>query len=292
MKHKIIFFTALFIFITCGCSRSDSITVKANENPPSKGVEKSGNQLTDHHTSDDFQSIEDKAKLTKVDVQSPLIWYGEISDEDLTAKGKIQKNTNYAMLTKSPLDRLESSFEVDVINCAGYLYSAVMSKHLYEIGETPEERWQYEVLPDSIALDASAKIKRCDAFQNEKPNEIVSSDALAIAPRDKNRRNIKTENIDLNKLFSSLPNSAKELIDPNTKERNAESKLKEKLMIGASDNWVNTDNWIDFDGDGEIDFVKVVGFDKNLLKSKAENALIHLYFQRVTGKWKEIARIK
>lgn len=292
MRNTIVILTLLLCLVMSGCAKLGDVSVKANGTSPGNKAAKFDNpssdfSLSDSQTNSNRQKYDDKTKLTKVDSESPLIWYGEIDDQDLESVGETVKYSNYGLLSENQLDQIGKAFEVDVLNCGGYLYSAVISNR-YD-GELKEERWEYRILPDSVAIDAKTKIAQCSNSRKDTSNNFVSSNALAIAPSNQKRKNIKTGKVDTRKLFASLPKDVRQWLDQDLRMPGQTASLdglerEEKTNLSIK----NGDDWIDIDGDRKIDFVNVSGVDKDFLYGKGQNYSYNRIFLRHKDNWKEI----
>ncbi len=139
----------------------------------------------------------------------------------------------------------KTEIEVSISNCAGHLVAAKM---IY-LGKSV---WQSQIVADSIAPDADEKIKKCKYAPTSTYNYGM---AFAVVKSLKDIKNYKSDSLDLQKTFSTLPadiqswaNCEKSLVpeDCVRKEKNTLS-----LMAG--------DNWADTDGDGEVDLIIVKG---------------------------------
>lgn len=291
MKKSIIILALSLCLMISGCAKLSDVSVKANGTSPGNASPNSDNSAFDSsinsQTNFNGQKSDDKTKLTKVDSISPLIWYGEIDNRDLESVGETVKYSNYGLLTENQRNRKGEAFEVDVLNCGGYLYSAVISNFYDE--ESKEERWEYRILPGSLATDAKTKIAQCNSSKNNNSNNAVKSNALAIAPSSEKRKNIKTGEIDTRKLFASLPRDVRQWLDQDLKMPGQTANLEGLERVEKSNLSIkNEDDWIDIDGDGEIDFVNVSGVNKEFLYGKGQNYSYNLIFLRDKDKWKEI----
>ena len=275
MKN-IIISTLFLCLVISGCARLGNVGVEANDIPLQKEISDS-----------DRIKVSDKTDLTKVDPKFPILLYGEINSRELESVGETIKHSNYGLLTANQLNQTGKSFEVDVLNCGGYLFSAVVT-NFYD-AESKEEAWEYRILPDSVAVDAKTKFEQCSNSKIDKADNYVSSGTLAIAPRDEKRRNIRTKAVDTRKLFASLPKDVRKWLDQDLKMPGQVANLdglerQEKSNLSIK----NGDDWIDFDGDGKTDFVNIAGINKEFLYRKGQNYSYNRIFLRDKKSWKEV----
>lgn len=283
MNNIFIFLITLAAVIISACYGSQTSAVRVNDEVFLNKNNNPENQptapLNINQADENSQPADD---LKKVEPKTQLIWVGEVSDDDLkTNNDKIQIE-NYGMLTKSPLDKMGVEIRVDVLNCGGYLFSATASK--YKIEVVQEERWKLGIISETIAPDAIEKIKQCNYMPREKDDASFFSETWAVAPQDDKRQSIKTR-IDARKVFASLPRQTKIWLDQKIIENPEDCcERKNKGVVSVSEQ----DTWVDFDGDGEIDWLRVVGIDKENLKGKGQNFTATRIFERKKGIWKEI----
>lgn len=164
---------------------------------------------------------------------------------------------------------ITEKMEVDVMNCGGYIGSAVAEYSKSWGG------WMLKIIPDTIAPDAAGKIIKCAADTDGD----VQSYAMAIAPRDETRKNVKIEKEpDFEKIFFSLPIEIQRWAESDGKKL-----LKNKTLIKDSFG----EGWTDLNGDGEIDLVVISG--RCLPK---DEPICEKVMRLVGSKWKQIARIE
>lgn len=138
-----------------------------------------------------------------------------------------------------------SDIEADIINCAGYLGSARITKKA-------EDEWQAVIMTDTVSKDAEEKIRMCRASFD---SPYVASNAFAVVPQKKERKNTNLEKTDLQKAFASLSwndqswANCTEISDQNNCIRREKGVLSR--FVG--------DDWADVDGDGEIDLILLTG---------------------------------
>ena len=164
-----------------------------------------------NHNSDDLSNIVLGGSIDVTDnqVESISLW-------DRGEKSKNEKFNEPENSTK---------IVVDVLNCAGYLASA---KAIYDAKST---YWKLEIIPETVATDAVEKIKACDSSPESK---YISSNAFAVAPVNKTRRQSKLSKLETPSTYT-LPFSVQA--------------------------WAKGDitNWTDTDGDGKVDLVTISG---------------------------------
>lgn len=279
---KILLVLMLSSIIFTGCDYFTNSTVKANNKTSVSNKvsnESNSNTLTSETNSDE-RSTDEKINLTDVPPKTELVWLGDVSSEDLKLTDEKLKADYFEMITKSSLDKVGAAFEVDVLNCGGYLFSGTAVKYRDE--DWKIERWRIEILPETIALDANEKIKQCDGSPED--DGTFYSDAWAIAPKVSKRKNIITD-IDKQQVFNSLPNKTRKWLDQKiVKNPNECCERKEKGVVSVKEQ----DSWADFDGDGKIDWLKVVGIDKETMERKGDSFTITLVFHRIKGKWTDL----
>ena len=186
----------------------------------------------------------------KTDIKSsqieslPSVWVGGISFEN----GVLSSDGVWSGGDDTPPDIPESqgglkigtSYEVDVMNCGGFLGSAKVM-FVKEGGFPPD--WLLKFVPETIAADAAEKVRVC-----KENSETISSDAFAVMPRNTKRQSVKIGKVNTKKIFASLPKEIKENLNKYSKD------LREKNNLS-----LKTDNWTDIDGDGNIDLLEVSG---------------------------------
>lgn len=120
----------------------------------------------------------------------------------------------------------ETTTNVDVLNCAGYLASA---KATYDAKLT---YWRLQIIPETVASDAVEKVKQCLEYPKI---DYLSTGAYAISPVDEKRKQIKLNKLEKPSIYS-LPIS---------------------VQLWAKSDGVA--DWADTDGDGKVDLVTVSG---------------------------------
>lgn len=214
--------------------------------------------------------LKTETKLPQIN-ESPRVWVGAIFLDNETLNGDGVWSGGDATPTDLPKSqgglKLGTSYEVDVMNCAGFLGSAkvVFAK---EGGFPPN--WLLKFNTETIAADAKEKIKTC-----RKNSDASSSDAFAIAPQNAERRNIKIGKIDTKKLFASLSEDTQKWL----KNKYASAVHK------SGDLSLEEDHWTDIDGDGKIDLVFAF---TNYDEEHSSGVIMML----VNGKWKDIGDVR
>jgi hypothetical protein len=275
MRIIYILFLVCLTLMLSSCYNAENSTVKANDVIPRLEIQ---NQSSEDKATDD--------KLEKVQTKSQLVWFGEVSSDDINSQDKKVQIKNYVMLTNSPLDKIGIEIEVDVLNCGGYLFSATASK--YKVEGFNEEDWKLNVHSETIATDAIEKIKLCNFSKREKEDESFFSRTWAVAPQDKKRQNIKTQ-IDSDKVFLSLPKNVKDWLDQkivSKPDECCERKMKGVVSV------LEDDSWVDLDSDGNIDWLRVSGINKENLEIKGQNFTDVRFYQRKKNEWKEIKTLQ
>lgn len=273
MKHKTIFLLISICLLSVACSRLPAPIVSSAENPTA--IDK--NQSISKHTLDTNQNSNKFSSILKTDKKLSIVLNGNITNQDLI-KGE-NEFSNFAVLEGKSLDKAGVSFEADVINCGGYLFSAVVNKYFDK--KWKEDVWQYKIISQTVAADALQKIKQCNESPKSDTEDLLSSEALMIAPRESNRQSIKTKAINTKKIFSSLPKDVQNWLNQIVNEC-CERKEKSNLSLQEQDAWFDTN------GDNKIDWLKITGVDKENLERKGQNYSVSRMFKLEKGKWREI----
>lgn len=270
--------TLLFcIFASLSCqsptTNSEFIDDKTNNvsNSVSENVEPNSTSKNDKYS--------DPVDVKSID---SVLWNATIRYADL-----IDTNTELSLYSfdenqydkplnkESPYFKARGGIDVDLMNCGGYLASGRLTGSVDSTSSVPD--WNLKISPETIAEDAEAKIKKCDA-NNYEGADITTKDpalsnAFAVTPSNKKRREIVIGDTDTKKVFASLPKVTKEWANSKV---NIEYWKREKsnLTLGR-------DNWTDLDGDGKIDLVSIFAYTD---EEHGSGAVLLL----VKGKWKEI----
>lgn len=203
--------------------------------------------------------------------KQPLIWTGYIRFDEVAIESPGSFTGGDAVDEEfSGEIALETTVEVDVMNCAGFLATAELT-YTRKPSERSDPGWNLRIVPERVASDMQEKIKICH-YYSESPNY---SEVFAIAPLDNKRKNIKIGKVDTRKLFASLDKETKEMA--NTTEKYV-GREKNNLTLA-------NDNWTDIDGDGQIDLVEVSGNCGN------KDYTCSLVFLLINDKWKKIGEI-
>lgn len=213
-------------------------------------------------------------KVSKVESKLPLVWIGGFEEESLRvpkANGNVWNNGNYNEDNHPEYTRIGTSIEVDIMNCAGYLISGRLN-NVDLLG------WRLETIPETAARDAAKKLKQCAGSDKKFPD----NDAFAVAPQNKNRKDIKIEAVDTRKLYASLPRKSREWLEENKKiyKFSSSYRRKEKKNLTLRD-----DNWTDTDGDGKIDLVEISAVCD---KDDSEGTTCSSILMLINGKWVEV----
>lgn len=209
-------------------------------------------------------------------------WYNNLDTEDLVLIGNIRIENNqlsadgkWWLANENDTNQTDVSegteFEVDIVNCAGYLASAKMANQTKTI-------WQAKVLVETVAPDIVEKITIC----KESPNS-PNLTGKAFAVKKEKQRELKLENPNLNKVFKSLPWSVQSWANCESSDDPEDCVRKEKDILSRKVG----DNWADTDGDGEIDLIIVKGNCNNSGDYTCSRTMRKIY-----GSWIEIAYSK
>ena len=213
---------------------------------------------------------------------SDIVYHGQVEIND----GKIElgywtrgerPSNNLSGENKFPEFSPEMKVSLNVFNCAGFLasvngistYSQELKKHVLDL----------QILSESVASDATEKIKQCD----EAPTSpVVSSGAFAVVKGNNNRLNSKLQNPDLQKTFTSLPQSVQSWANCSEikNQINCNKKEKNTLSMLAGDDWADTDS------DGSIDLIMLSG-NCNVHNESGCSRILRLN----EGNWVEISYI-
>ncbi len=284
------FLLIICVLLTLSCQPDTSDSVNNLQITPSSPSVAETNRIFDNFANSSVSPGNIKSnrknplpetKLKKIQPKSQLIWFGQISDSELKMLDQPIQIKDYEMMIKSPLDKMGIEIQVDVLNCGGYLFSAKASK--YKVENFDFEKWKIEVIPNTIAPDAVEKIKQCNYLSREKEADNFYSETCAVAPSKDSRKNIKTQ-IDGRKVFASLPKWTKRWLDQKIVKNASDCcERSEKGTVST----MEQDSWVDLDGDGEIDWLKVYAIDKEKLERKGDSFTVEFFLRRAKGKWIE-----
>lgn len=172
-----------------------------------------------------FWMLSGDSKTGNNDDLSEIVLRGSIDVTDnkvesisLWVRGKEADGVKFAKVETG------TSINVDVLNCSGYLFTAVATLNEHQA-------WEVKIMPETVASDAVEKIKICDGTPESK---YISSNAFAVAPVVEKRKQIK-----LNKL-----------------EKPSTYMLPVSVQLWAEG---DVGNWTDTDGDGKVDLVSISG---------------------------------
>ena len=256
MKYRAGFITLPIIlaFLFGGCVSSATKatdTISTNGTPP--------NQNSDSNIK---ISAEKSARFPLVFVGVIVVYRGDVKFGGLS---EADANDNFA---ESGEPKVGTTVEMDVLNCAGFLSSAVA---VYDEG------WKLKLKPFGAAPDLAEKVQRCGKNDDE---ENLGSDIIVIPFGDENRKSIKTEKkLDVQKAFASLPAEEQKWAEEDGESLSQNRHLIEK-HIGYG--------WTDADGNGEIDVLVISG---GCQSEKPDSAQCQKVLRLTGGQWKEIARI-
>lgn len=240
---------------------SDKLKFNANHLPD---ISPNVNQSGEIQTSTEKNTVKYPLVLVgSIDLQANKV---EITENQVWTDGRDGKDIQDAKETDFLPTAIGEEVEVDVMNCAGFIVKGKA------VQESEDGGWKLKPIPQTLAADASEKIRQCAPPIYSPEDTSVTGFAFAVAPANNNRRNIKTGKTDPKKLFASLPKATQVWADGNTKEP---GRKKGTLSL-------NEDNWSDIDGDGKIDLVVVYGSCQN--DEFSCGSLLFL----INGKWKEI----
>ena len=282
MKNLLILLLMPALFSSCyylespeAKGRSDAL-IEKSATPPNNQSNKS---ITNSEYNDlNFIESGKPFEMLVVNSKSPLIWMTTVSTGAIKSKQAGFIPLNYGLVIGEKPKKRDVGFEVDVMNCGGYLFSAVIT---YRYDERFKENLSsYRIMPETVAADAEQKIIHCSRSITD---ESISpySDTIMIAPRSSKRQNVNSENIDTKSVAASLPQEVRQWLNLKTKQ-NCEREIKNDLSIEEGDFWVDTE------GDGKIDWVEIKGINKKETEESEECVNYLRFFQQTNGKWKEI----
>lgn len=156
-------------------------------------------------------------------------------------------------------------FEVDIINCGGYLATG---KATY-IGDFD---WEVELNINSVATDIEEKLKQCGTTLS---NNRIQDFVVAVTPINKNREFLKTPEISTREMFARLPSEV---------QWEANCKRGEKDVLSKNQG----DVWMDTDGDGEIDYI-LVSVTCSKTKVCKEDYTCTKTLKLIKGEWTEMS---
>lgn len=184
---------------------------------------------------------------------SNIVYHGQVEINN----GKIE--LGYWTRGKPPLNKSEDEFpefpndikiSLNIFNCAGFLASA-NGVSIYS-QDLKRNVLNLQILPESVSSDATEKIKQCD----EAPTSpIVGSGAFAVVKQINTRQNSRLQPPDLQKLFSSLPQSIQFWANCSEIRDQTNCSRKEKNTLSK----LSGDDWADTNGDGIIDLIMISG---------------------------------
>lgn len=174
-----------------------------------------------------------------------------------------------------PTEKVGTTLEVDIMNCAGFLARAKAVRQ-----DEGYSAWKLELIPESVAQDAANRIKQCDG---DKGIDESSSVAFALSPSLPERQTFKLEKSpDLAQLYDSLPEELKQWLKAGEVKVGDESPRPK----GKLDPKNYGDTWADINGDGKVDLI--------IVKSKCDGTpeddlTCGRIWYLSGGKWREIA---
>ena len=164
--------------------------------------------------------------------------------------------------------------KMDIMNCAGYLGTAsVTYRGLQQIMEV----WTAELISETKIADLEQKLLQCvDKPNDEFTRKYLSNSIYFIAPSDEKRKQIKNVKIpDWKAIVPTIPYEWRKV-----------AKLPMFPTKKQAEECIS--NWLDSDGDGEIDLLALCAFNE---ESVLESGGIYQYsrvLRLVNGSWREI----
>jgi hypothetical protein len=230
---------------------------------------------------DDLKLMPDRFndKFEKISSTGEMVWIGEMSVSDIKTNSDNKDGylEYFHLLTKSSNDKFKININVDILGCSGYLFSGIVQKYVPTGGY--DTAWRLKIIKETIASDANEKLRAC--VSSERDKDVESADVWAVSEREAGRKNIST-NINARKVFQSLTANTKIWLDQKIVKNPDECcERKEKGVISINEQ----DSWADTNGDGEIDWLKLYGYDKEKMERKGDGFTTIRILNRVKGKW-------
>ncbi len=235
---------------------------------------------------DDFKLMPDRfnEKFKKVSPSEEMVWLGGLSVDGIkvNSDNKDDYFEYFHLLTKSSDNKFKININVDILSCNGYLFSGIIQKYVPTGGF--DTAWRLKIVKETVAADANEKIRTCISSNLERNKDVEYAAVWAVSERETRRTNIST-NINARKVFQSLAVNTKTWLDQKIVKNPDECcERKEKSVISINEQ----DSWADTDGDGEIDWLKLYGYDKQKLERKGDSFSRIRILKRVKGKWIDI----
>lgn len=232
---------------------------------------------------DDLKLMSDRFndKFDKISPTKEMVWIGETSVSEIKTNSDNKDGylEYFHLLTKSSDDKFRINIKVDILSCSGYLFSGIIQKYVPTGGY--DTAWRLKIIKETIASDANEKIRACVGSKLERDKDAESAGVWVVPERESSRKNIST-NINAQKVFQSLPANIKIWLDQKIVKNPDECcERKEKSVVSINEQ----DSWADTNGDGEIDWLKLYGYDKEKMERKGDSFTIIRIFKRVKGKW-------
>jgi hypothetical protein len=174
-----------------------------------------------------------------------------------------------------PKEKVGTTLEVDILNCAGFLARAKAVRR-----DASYSAWEMELIPKSVAQDAAQKMKQCDW---DKGIGESSGLAFALSPSLPERQTFKLKKQpDLAQLYASLPEELKQWLKAGeVKVGDDTSRPKGQLAPKYYG-----DSWADINGDGAVDLIIV---HSKCDGTPEDDLTCGSIWYLSNSKWKEIA---
>jgi hypothetical protein len=268
MRTVLVFSLLAVLVIFSACSRSVDLTVKAKER-----LILSENTNVNKPPINADTPIVQKTDSSIIKSKYPIVFSGFVTLENrevnISGNGWALVNTDLRKQLEqreSPVVDDKTTIKIDVMNCAGYLGSGVAR---YNSGSGIY--WKLQMISETMPTDILDKFKQCsDENDAAEPDSIIMRSAFAIESQENTRQNITIKPVDTRKLFASLPEETKKLLN---NKYNAETRRQNKLSLA-------NDLWTDINGDGDIDLVE--------LSTDCGDFQCSLILYLVKGKWVKI----